>query len=216
LGVEACTTGRNDLQIDSKKISGNAEHVHKNRVLHHGTLLYNSQLDVLKGALKVDLSKFEDKAVRSNRSEVTNIAAYLTEPMRVEDFGNLLFDEISKQIAGSQIYSPTDDDLAAIQKLSDEKYRTWDWIYGYSPRYRFHNNLETQNGAIHIELLVEKGVMVEVSVSGAIGAVSSDQISRTLLGCLHDLSAVRTRISTLEPLWMAEAIDPEDFANAMF
>jgi len=216
VGVEACTTGRNDLQIDGKKISGNAEHVHKNRVLHHCTLLYNSQLDVLKGALKVDLSKFEDKAVRSNRSEVTNIATYLPEPMRVEDFGNLLFDEISHQIADSQIYSPTDADLTAIQKLSDEKYRTWDWIYGYSPRYRFNNNLETQNGAIHIGLLVEKGVMVEVSVSGVIGAVSSDRISLTLLGCLHDLSAVRSRISALEPLWMAEGIDPEVFANAMF
>jgi len=216
LGVEACTTGRNDLQIDSKKISGNAEHVHKNRVLHHGTLLYNSQLDVLKGALKVDLSKFEDKAVRSNRSEVTNIAAYLTEPMRVEDFGNLLFDEISKQIAGSQIYSPTEDDLTAIQKLSDEKYRTWDWIYGYSPRYRFNNKLETQNGAIHIGLLVEKGVMVEVTVSGAIPAELCAKITEALLGCPHDLSVVRSRISALEPLWMTEVIDPEVFANAMF
>jgi len=216
LGVETYTTGRNDLQIEGKKISGNAEHVHKNRVLHHGTLLYNSKIDALKGALNVDLSKFEDKAVQSIRSEVTNIASYLSEPMRVEDFGNLLFAEISQQIAGYQIYDPTDDDLTAIQKLSDEKYRTWDWIYGYSPRYRFNNKSETQNGSIHIGLLVEKGVMVEVSVSGAIGAVSSHRINLALLGCLHNLSAVRTRFSSLESVWIAEVIDPEVFANAMF
>jgi len=167
LGVEAYTTGRNDLQIDGKKISGNAEHSHKNRVLHHSTLLYSSQLKAMKGALKVDLSKFEDKAVQSNRREVINIAPYLPSPMGVEDFGNLFFAEISQQMASSQIYSPTVTDLAAIQKLSDEKYRTWDWIYGYSPRYRFNNNLETQNGAILIDLLVEKGLMTEVLV-GAI------------------------------------------------
>ena len=126
LGVEAYTTGRNDLMIDGKKISGNAEHVHKNRVLHHGTLLFDSQLDALKGALKADLSKFEDKAVQSNRSEVTNIAPFLPDSMSVEDFGNHMFSAISKQMTGYQMYIPTEDDRAAIQKLSDEKYRTWD------------------------------------------------------------------------------------------
>ena len=131
------------------------------------TLLYSSQLKAMKGTLKVDLSKFEDKAIQSNRREVINIAPYLPSPMGVEDFGNLFFAEISQQMASSQIYSPTVTDLAAIQKLSDEKYRTWDWIYGYSPRYRFNNNLETQNGAILIDLLVEKGLMTEVLV-GAI------------------------------------------------
>jgi len=217
LGVEVYTTGRNDLQIDGKKISGNAEHVHKNRVLHHGTLLYNSQLDALKGALKVDLSKFEDKAVQSNRSEVANIASYLPEPMSVEDFGNLLFSEISQQLSNTQIYTPTEADLEAIQELSNEKYRTWDWIYGYSPRYRFNNILETQNGLIHINLLVEKGQLVEVTVSGAIGVELSAKITKALLqGCPHDLNVVKPAIIALEAFMMAEAINSEDFAMAMF
>jgi lipoate-protein ligase A len=216
LGVEAYTTGRNDLLIDGKKISGNAEHIHKNRVLHHGTLLYNSQLDALKGALKVDLSKFEDKAVQSNRSEVTNIAPYLPEPMRVEDFGNLLFSEISKQLTNSQLYTPTEGDLAAIQKLSDEKYRTWEWIFGYSPRYRFTNKLETENGEIQIGLLVEKGLLVEVAVSGSITAELSHKIAEVLLGCRHDLIAVKSHISALETLFKAEGINPEGFEKALF
>lgn len=216
MGIDVYTTGRNDLQIDGKKISGNAEHVHRNRVLHHGTLLYNSQLDTLKSALKVDTSRFEDKAVQSLRSEVTNIAPYLPEPMSVEVFGHLLFSEIRKQLPNTQIYTPTEGDLEAIQKLSEEKYRSWDWIFGYSPKYRFSNKLETQNGAIYIGLMVEKGKMEEVAVSGAIGAVVGAMISDTLLGCLHELSAVRLRISTLEALLMVEVIDPEVFAKAMF
>lgn len=216
VGIDAYTTGRNDLLIDGKKISGNAEHVHRNRVLHHGTLLYNSQLDALKGALKVDLSKFEDKAVQSNRSEVTNMAPYLPSPMGVEDFGNLLFSEISDQLPYPQIYTLTEADREAIQTLSDEKYRTWDWIYGYSPKYRFTNRLETQNGSLLIGLLVEKGLLTEVSVGGAIPAVLSQKISEALVGCPHDLSALKPRIAAIEVLLMAEAIDPQMFAKAMF
>jgi len=216
MGIDVYTTGRNDLQIDGKKISGNAEHVHRNRVLHHGTLLYNSQLDALKGALKVDLSKFEDKAVQSNRSEVTNIAPYLATPMRIEDFGNQLFDGIQKQLPGYMNYTLTQTDHESIQKLSDEKYRSWDWIFGYSPRYRFANQLKTQKGVIHIVLLIEKGLMVEVSVSGILSAELSNQITEALLGCRHDLSAVKLCIYALEELMKAEAISTEDFAKAMF
>jgi len=216
LGVEAYTTGRNDLLIDGKKISGNAEHVHKNRVLHHGTLLYNSQLDALKGALKVDLSKFEDKAVQSNRSEVTNIAPYHAHPMSVEDFGNLLFSEISKLMTGSQIYNPTQSDMEAIQKLSNEKYRTWDWIFGYSPRYRFTNKLKTEKGEILISLQVEKGLLTEVSVSGAIPAELGQNIAEALLGCQHDLNEVKLHISDLKTRMQDQGIIWNDFVKTMF
>ncbi|MBW8332555.1 MAG: lipoate--protein ligase [Prolixibacteraceae bacterium] len=215
MGVEAYTTGRNDLLIDGKKISGNAEHVHRNRVLHHGTLLFNSQLEALKGALKVDLSKFEDKAVQSNRSEVTNIAPYLPQPMDVEDFGNRLFAEISSQIVGSQVYSLTETDLEAIQKLSDEKYRTWDWIFGYSPKYRFKNKFQAPKGEIAISLLVEKGLLVDVEITGTISETSGQQIKEALLGCPHDLQAVESRLVSIHDLLQDEKISPEKFAGKL-
>lgn len=216
LGVEASTTGRNDLQIEGKKISGNAEHVHKNRVLHHGTLLYNSQLEALKGSLNVDLTKYDDKAVRSKRSEVTNIASCLPEPMRVEDFGNLLFTEISQQMAGSKIYYPTEADLAAIQKLSDEKYRSWDWIYGYSPRYRFSNKLETDKGSINLSLLIEKGHLIEIDISGSISELSSQKIVKAMLGSRHDINEINSYIYAYANLLRIEGIDPYGLVKAMF
>jgi len=114
LGIDAYTSGRNDLLIDGKKISGNAEHVHRSRVLHHGTLLFDSRLDALKGALKVDLSRFEDKAVQSNRSEVTNILPYLPNPMSAAEFSAFLFDEICKNYPDFRIYSLTASDVSAI------------------------------------------------------------------------------------------------------
>lgn len=194
LGVEAYTTGRNDLLIEDKKISGNAEHVHRNRVLHHGTLLFDSHLEALKGALKVDLSKFEDKAVQSNRSEVTNISNYLPSPISVEEFTDFLFGEISQNYPEFEVYQPTPDDFKAIEKLSIEKYQTWDWIFGYSPRYRFNNTLETANGRIQISLLVEKGLIVEADISGAILPEIRHEISSRLQNCRHDYSSIESAL----------------------
>ena len=194
LGVEAYTTGRNDLLIDGKKISGNAEHVHRNRVLHHGTLLFDSRLEALKGALKVDLSRFEDKAVQSNRSEVTTIANYLPKLISVEKFTNFLFSEISQNYTEFRVYELTAADITAIEKLSSEKYQTWDWIFGYSPRYRYTNTLETENGQIQISLLVEKGHIAEVSISGAIMPELSQKIMGTLIGCRHDYEVVKSAL----------------------
>ena len=191
LGVEAYTTGRNDLLIDGKKISGNAEHVHKNRVLHHGTLLFDSHLEALKGALKVDLSRFEDKAVQSNRSEVTNIANYLHTPISAEVFAHFLFDEISRNFPEFMVYELLAGDIAAIQKLSDEKYQTWNWIFGYSPRYRFTNKLATETGEIQVRLQVEKGLITEAEFSGALSGETNQKVTAILMGCRHDIGDVQ-------------------------
>ncbi|MBL7970039.1 MAG: lipoate--protein ligase [Prolixibacteraceae bacterium] len=205
LGVEAYTTGRNDLLIDGKKISGNAEHVHKNRVLHHGTLLFDSHLEALKGALKVDLSRFEDKAVQSNRSEVTNISDYLPDPVSVGEFTEFLFGEIRQNYPEFQVYELSADDLEAINGLRDQKYRTWNWIFGYSPRYRFNNKVDTANGEILVSLLVEKGLISEVSVSGAISAETGKEISEALLGCRHDPEAAEAALFGLNTARTSEA-----------
>jgi lipoate-protein ligase A len=216
LGVEAYTTGRNDLLIEGKKISGNAEHVHRNRVLHHGTLLFDSHLEALKGALKVDLSKYEDKSVQSNRSEVTNISNYLPNPISVEKFTSFLFSEVSQNYMEFQVYEPTPEDIESIQKLAIEKYQTWDWIFGYSPRYRYTNTLNTANGEISISLLVEKGHIAEASISGAIQAEISQNITKALLGCRHDFDTMKTSLYSLNDEFQKNRILEEQFINSMF
>ena len=216
LGVEAYTTGRNDLLIDGKKISGNAEHVHRNRVLHHGTLLFDSHLEALKGALKVDLSKFEDKAVQSNRSEVTNITNYLPNPISVDEFTDFLFAEISQNYPEFKVYEPTSEDNEAIEKLSIEKYQTWDWIFGYSPRYRFTTSQDTADGTISVSLLVEKGRIVEASFSGAIRPEISENIAKALLGCRHDYESVKTALFGLNEEFLRNGLSLEELMNGMF
>ncbi|MCW0483481.1 lipoate--protein ligase [Gaoshiqia sediminis] len=185
LGLDAYSTGRNDLLIGGKKISGNAEHVFKKRVLHHGTLLFNSQLEKLRNALKVDLSRFEDKAVQSNRSDVTNIAACLPHPMSVDEFARFIFEEVAQSFPKRQFLNFSDDDRQAIRQLRNEKYSQWDWIYGYSPKYKYRNELATANGSLVFSLHVEKGKIKESHWEGAISANLSRKLSEKLVGINH-------------------------------
>uniref|UniRef100_UPI00321684F9 lipoate--protein ligase n=1 Tax=uncultured Draconibacterium sp. TaxID=1573823 RepID=UPI00321684F9 len=165
LGIQATTSGRNDLLIEGFKISGNAEHVFKNRVLHHGTLLFNSDLKNLGQAIKVVPGKYESKAVQSNRSPVANISGFLKKQMTVKDFIDFLIDvQLKKE--GNNKYSITETDTEIIAKLADEKFRTWDWKFGYSPKYRFKNEVEIEGKKLVIQLSVKKGSIEECNISG--------------------------------------------------
>lgn len=188
LGVMAEFSGRNDLLVDGMKISGNAEHIYqqKKRTLHHGTLLFTSQIADLSAALKVNPLKFQDKAVKSVRSRVTNISSHLQKPMDVLEFYNLVVDYISRKYQDFTFYEYSEKDLAAIKSLADEKYRTWDWNFGYSPRYTFQKMIRTEGGSIEIYIMVEKGVMTEVKFYGDFFNIKDkEEIENALLNQRH-------------------------------
>src|SRR5690554_1895283 len=79
LGVPAEFSGRNDIVVEGKKISGNAQSYHKNRMFHHGTILFNANLEMVAKVLQVSADKIASKGIKSNRSRVTNILPYLKE-----------------------------------------------------------------------------------------------------------------------------------------
>jgi lipoate-protein ligase A len=165
LGVTATTSGRNDLLVDGLKISGNAEHVYKNRVLHHGTLLFNSDLEKLGKAIKVTPEKYEGKAVQSNRSPVANISLFLQNPMTIAEFIQFLL-AVQLENPENKMYSFSESDVSATEKLATEKFRTWEWNFGYSPKYTFRNEVEIEGKTLSIKLVVEKGLIVEAEVGG--------------------------------------------------
>lgn len=165
LGVEASSSGRNDLMVNGFKISGNAEHVFKNRVLHHGTLLYHSNLKNLGKAIKVIPGRYAGKAVQSNRSKVANISSFLSEKMSTRSFIQFLFStELEKK--GHRLYELNEFDNSQIKKLLKNKFSTWDWRYGYSPKYSFQNRIEKEERFFEINLYVVKGRIAESKISG--------------------------------------------------
>lgn len=166
LGAPAEQNQRNDLVIDGKKISGNAEHIFKNRVIHHGTLLFNSDLDKLNEAIRIEEGKFEDKSVKSIRSQVTNILPYIKNSIDVEEFKNILINFVLDKYAHAEKYELKIEDNEHINILKNEKYSSWNWIYGYSPKFKFKKAYNSQLGNIQIELLIKKGVFDEIFFNG--------------------------------------------------
>jgi lipoate---protein ligase len=185
LGVNATTSGRNDLLVEGKKISGNAEHVFKNRVLHHGTLLFNSNLETLGESIKVVPGKYQGKAVQSNRSVVTNILPFLRRKWSVNDFSSFLLNVQLENVENS-FYELKKEDNLAIQKLVDGKFKTWDWNYGYSPKYTFRNELYSEGKRFLVELQVEKGRISQSNCSGDfISAQKMKILNESLSGVRH-------------------------------
>jgi lipoate---protein ligase len=166
LGLDAGTSGRNDLLIQGKKISGNAEHIYKNRVLHHGTLLFDSDLKNLGNAIRVIPGKYLGKAVESIRSEVTNISEFLPVPLTKEDFINHII-KILKSIFPDMVdFQIPEKDKEQIRTLARQKFETPEWQFGYSPGYIFTNTTKSGNKDLSVELIVEKGIVKKARLSG--------------------------------------------------
>ena len=125
VGVTATLTGRNDLAIDGRKFSGNAQHESGGRVLHHGTLLFNSDLDALSSVLTVDAEKIQSKGVKSTRSRVTNLAPFLPHGWEVNDFITLIADFVKTTFSPEEKEAPTGALVDALYR----KYASQEWIY---------------------------------------------------------------------------------------
>lgn len=165
LGVDAEMTGRNDIQVGAAKISGNAMVKVKDRMFSHGTLMLNSELDEVQNALKVNPAKIKSKGVKSVRKRVANIEEFLTESLDIDQFKQIIL----KTIFGEQQveeYVLTDEDWKNIEKLSNEKYRTWDWNYGKNPKYNFEREEKFEKGFIQIKFDVKKGKIEHAKIFG--------------------------------------------------
>lgn len=166
LGVPARFEGRNDLMINGQKFSGNAECIAKGRILHHGTLLFASEMEDLSAALKANPLKFQDKAVKSIRKRVTNISEHLPKPMTVSEFTDIIMEHVSKNTTNAVPYTFTPEDIRAIEKLRDEKYSTWEWNFGSSPKFDYSKMMRTSGGNVEVNLFVEKGNIVKIKIFG--------------------------------------------------
>lgn len=174
LGVPARFEGKNDLRVHGLKISGNAEHVYKNRVLHHGTLLFDANLDSLAEAIRVIPGRYADKSVQSVRSQVANIRDFLSEPMAFREFRNRLtswlkdyfaredgFDDHLRESIDHQL---TENEKEVVRQLAREKYSQWEWIYGYSPDYNFTGTARYGGHDLSLRIQVKKGVILDASI----------------------------------------------------
>jgi len=217
LGIDAKFEGKNDLMIDGRKFSGNAAHVYKNKILHHGTILYSSEMRNVSEALRINPVKYQDKAVKSVPKRVTNISEHLKEPLSLEDFTKKLMDYVIATTSGSQPYSFTEEDIRQIQKLRDEKFVTNEWNYGQSPDYSFKKAIRTPGGMLEMNLEVKHGIIEKVKIYGDFFSERGiEGIEKALETVSHNEAAIRNALPKDDFNGYFSNITADNLIEAMF
>ncbi len=188
-GLTAHFEGKNNLTINGKKFSGNSAHVFKNRVLHHGTLLYQTDLNRLEKIIRPASHHIADKAVKSVRATVGNISEHLEKPMPLTGFMEELKQFLKDDYRVSEETELTKAEQQAIGKLAAEKYKSWDWNTGYSPKYTLRQQCQTGYGTFDVALEVSDGRIAAIHL--VFEGKKLEKIEQQLLGQKHDKNELR-------------------------
>ena len=191
LGVPAVLQGRNDLTVDGKKISGNAQAAKGGLILHHGTLLFAADVSRLAGALRPQAAKIESKGIRSVRARVANISDYLPASMSADVFLERLAAYFRAQNPDLTDYTLEQSDIAAAEQLVREKYGTWEWNFGSSPRYQYQKSTRFSFGTVALGLQVTDGIITQADIQGDFfGMLDKSALEERLRGAAHRRDAI--------------------------
>jgi lipoate-protein ligase A len=217
MGLEVRLGERNELLLKKLKISGTASHVWKQRVLHHGTLLFSSEMEAMSAALKTTQDRFTDRAVRSVPSRVTNIRDHLKEKMQVEQFQERLMDHILRTQKDARFYQFSHSDIAEIEARRDSKFATWEWNFGYSPKYQFCKSITFKSGRLDLHMNVEKGVIKDLKIVGDFTSlIDISELEQKLIGSIHDPETLRIRLYEIEVSDYISGMENEELLVGMF
>ena len=183
LGANAMVDGRNDILIDGMKISGNAQYVRQGRVMHHGTILFDSDMTVLSQALKPDPTKMSAKGVKSVRSRVTTVRPCLREDMTIHQFRAALTESLFEG-EGIVRYELTDADVAAIVKIQQERYAKYEWNYGFANAGAvIHKRRFDGCGLVEAHITLENGIIKALHFHGDyFSTLSPEELAQRFVG----------------------------------
>jgi lipoate---protein ligase len=218
MGIPAISQGRNDITLDGKKISGTAQRIHHKKLMHHGTLLFDSDLDNLQSVLNVNAAKIISKGISSVRSRVTNIKEHVSEQKfpDIQSFWKALIESFSKNETLTS-YEPSGLLLEKVKDLQESKYQTWDWNFGKAPAFEYHNSKRFPGGNLEINLNVEEGLISSSRICGDfMGLIDLDKLESSLIGVKYDAPSVLQRIRNLELSMYLGSISAEEFVTCMF
>lgn len=193
LGVEIEVGKRHEFLIKNKKISGNASHIWKNRVIHHGTLLFESDTNLLNSLLHIDKSRYTDKSVKSVSSEVGTIKELAKLNYDIMEFTQKLMSELEKILTATTNNNFLEAHKETINNLIDTKFKTWAWNYGYNPNYQFTKPITLLDGkSSTVTLLVEKGIITKIEFEG-----NNKELSNVLVDLLSNAPHSKEKITKL-------------------
>ncbi len=217
LGVNAELSGRNDIEVEGRKISGNAQFSTRGRMFSHGTLMLDSEIDHVVSALRVKKDKIESKGIKSIRSRVANISEFLKEEMTVEEFRQLLLTNIFDGLDEIPEYVLTEEDWEKIHQLSENRYQTWEWNYGKSPKFNLHHSNRFPIGSIDVRLEVNKGVIDDCKIYGDFFGVGDVQdIEDRLKNVKYERASLEKALDDLDIKHYFGNVTKEDFLQLIY
>lgn len=200
-GYDVKFYGKTNLGVNGQKFSGNAAHVFKNRVLHHGTLLFDTDLNRLEQTIRPTEANVKDKAIKSVRADLINLNSLLPQISSINEFQQLFKSFLVNYFSITKTSVFTAMELEEINLLVNEKYKTTQWNYGYSPNYLFTKAGLFQNNEVVIHLDVKKGIIVDLQLESTVLPESITQlIQQTLTHLPHNPQAMK---NALQPLHSA-------------
>ncbi|MCL2881038.1 MAG: lipoate--protein ligase [Treponema sp.] len=216
-GVPAELSGRNDMIVEGKKISGSAQYIRGKRILHHGTLLYDSDLDALSKALNVSEDKIKSKGIQSVQSRVTNIRPYMKTDMEMENFRETLKNYLCDYYSIKE-YHLTAADETDVNRINEQKYSQWSWNYGASPPHNIRKVRRIPGcGGIEILLDVAKeGVIQNAAFYGDFfGTENAADLAELLKGYHLEYSELKTALQTIDISRYFHALDCGTFLSLL-
>ena len=189
MGVNAAFNGCNDLTIDGKKFSGNAQYRLGDCIVHHGSLLFDTDIEQMVASTTVDSYKITSKSIKSVRDRVTNISEHLPVPMDAETFKETMVRHIMN--GSTAVYAVTPEDDARIREIAGEQFQSWERIFGRSPKFTIDWTGRFAGGKVQFKLDVQKGLIRDAAVYGDFfSTLDADILCAALMGCPYERGAV--------------------------
>jgi len=213
-GIQAEYSGRNDLLLEGKKFSGNAQFVGKAKILHHGTLLFSSDASIIEKCLNPAAEKLKAHGVSSVKSRVTTISEHLPQKISLENFKNELAKRICEEYDQVHIRDLTKEEIAAIEDLRDHKFATYEWIYGASPEFDYSKSIRFDGcGAINLSMSLTKSQMIEnCKITGDFfGSGDVTELEELLKTCTYTRDSILGAMGNIDLNYYFGSLEREDF-----
>lgn len=217
LGVDAELSGRNDIQVGERKISGNAQFHSRGKIISHGTLLFQTEMEQVASALKVNAEKYVSKSTKSVRSRVANISEFLQEPMTVEQFRLTILHSIFAGHDEIPTYKLTEEDWKKVHQLANERYRSWEWNYGRSPEFNMQQRKRIEGaGTFDVRLNVQDGIIKDAAIFGDFfGRGDRNEVAEQLVGIRYSEEALREVSQGIDLAFYFGPITLEDWMSLL-
>ena len=187
LSVKAEFNGRNDLCIEGRKFSGNAQYHLGESIVHHGSLLFSTDIEKMVNSTRVDEYKIISKSIQSVRERVCNISNHLQEKISPEDFKELMVSAILGEENKANRLELSSEELLRVKELAKTHFQNWDSLYGKNPKFNMEKIGRFPGGKMHFALEVQKGRIQEASISGDFfSTLDPEEISKAFVGLAFD------------------------------